>query len=44
MRVFGGDGEIGSQIVYRDEDHLTATFSRSLAEVLNQRLNASLHP
>jgi len=30
--------EVGGQIIYRDADHLTASFSRSLAAVLFQRL------
>ncbi len=34
---------IGGMIVYRDRDHLTATFSRSLAGVLFQRLKDSFH-
>ena len=34
--------EIGGVIVYRDRDHLTATYNRSLAQVLAQRLIASL--
>jgi peptidoglycan/LPS O-acetylase OafA/YrhL len=35
--------ELGGMIVYRDGDHLTATFDRSLAGVLYERLNDSLH-
>ena len=34
--------EVGGVVVYRDEDHLTATFNRSLAPTLNARLNKSL--
>jgi peptidoglycan/LPS O-acetylase OafA/YrhL len=33
--------EAGGQIIYRDADHLTASFSRSLATVLLQRLRDS---
>jgi peptidoglycan/LPS O-acetylase OafA/YrhL len=33
--------EAGGQIIYRDGDHLTASYSRSLAAVLLQRLQAS---
>jgi hypothetical protein len=33
--------EAGGQIIYRDEDHLTASYSRSLADVLFQRLMES---
>jgi peptidoglycan/LPS O-acetylase OafA/YrhL len=33
--------EVGGQLVYRDADHLTASFSRSLAAVLFQRLRDS---
>jgi hypothetical protein len=33
--------ESGGQIMYRDADHLTASYSRSLATVLFQRLNES---
>lgn len=33
--------EVGGQIIYRDYDHLTATYSRSLAGVLFQRLRNS---
>jgi peptidoglycan/LPS O-acetylase OafA/YrhL len=33
--------EAGGQIIYRDEDHLTASFSRRLADVLLQRLRES---
>ncbi len=31
--------EIGGMIVYRDEDHMTASFSRSLSGLLFQRLS-----
>jgi hypothetical protein len=34
--------ELGGMIVYRDGDHLTATFDRSLAGVLFEQLNDSL--
>lgn len=34
--------QVGDTIVYRDGDHLTATFNRSLAGVLEQRLIGSL--
>lgn len=33
--------EIGGQVIYRDGDHLTASYSRSLAAVLFQRLRDS---
>ena len=33
--------EAGGQVIYRDADHLTASFSRSLAAVLFQRLKDS---
>ena len=33
--------EVGGQVIYRDGDHLTASFSRSLAAVLFQRLRDS---
>jgi hypothetical protein len=33
--------EVGGQVIYRDGDHLTASFSRSLAGVLFQRLRDS---
>jgi hypothetical protein len=33
--------EVGGQVIYRDADHLTASFSRSLAAVLFQRLRGS---
>lgn len=33
--------EVGGQIVYRDEDHLTASFTRTLGAVLFQRLRDS---
>ncbi len=36
--------DIGGTILYRDMDHLTATYSRSLAGLLFQRLNDSLRP
>jgi peptidoglycan/LPS O-acetylase OafA/YrhL len=35
--------EAGGQIIYRDGDHLTASYSRSLAAVLFQRLRDSEH-
>jgi peptidoglycan/LPS O-acetylase OafA/YrhL len=35
--------EIGGMIVYRDNDHLTATFSRSLAGALFEQLEDSRH-
>jgi peptidoglycan/LPS O-acetylase OafA/YrhL len=35
--------EIGGVIVYRDNDHLTASFNRSLAPALFARLSASLN-
>jgi len=35
------DLEVGGQVVYRDGDHLTAGYSRSLAAVLFQRLRGS---
>jgi peptidoglycan/LPS O-acetylase OafA/YrhL len=35
--------QIAGTVVYRDNDHLTATFSRSLAGVLSQRLADSIH-
>jgi peptidoglycan/LPS O-acetylase OafA/YrhL len=35
---------IGSTLVYSDEHHLTATFSRTLAPALQQRLAAYLEP
>jgi hypothetical protein len=34
--------EIGGMVVYRDNDHLTATFDRSLADLLFRRLDDSL--
>jgi peptidoglycan/LPS O-acetylase OafA/YrhL len=34
--------EVGGQVIYRDADHLTASFSRSLAAVLFQRLRGSV--
>ncbi len=33
--------EVGGQLIYRDADHLTASFSRSMADVLFQRLSNS---
>jgi hypothetical protein len=33
--------EVSGQVIYRDGDHLTASFSRSLATVLFQRLRDS---
>jgi hypothetical protein len=33
--------EVGGQVIYRDADHLTASFSRSLSAVLFQRLKES---
>ena len=33
--------EVSGQVIYRDDDHLTASFSRSLAAVLFQRLRDS---
>jgi hypothetical protein len=36
------DLEIGGMIVYRDMDHLTATYNRSLSGLLLQRINDSL--
>jgi SGNH domain (fused to AT3 domains) len=35
--------EAGGQVIYRDGDHLTASYSRSLAAVLFQRLRDSEH-
>lgn len=35
--------QAGDTIIYRDGDHLTATFNRSLTGVLEQRLIGSLH-
>jgi peptidoglycan/LPS O-acetylase OafA/YrhL len=35
--------EVGGQVIYRDADHLTASFSRSLSTVLFQRLRESEH-
>jgi hypothetical protein len=32
----------GGAIVFRDDDHLTATFSRSVAPILADRLHAAL--
>jgi hypothetical protein len=34
-------GVIGDALVYRDNDHLTATFSRTLAPWLDRELNRS---
>lgn len=34
--------EVGGTVVYRDMDHLTATYNRSLAGLLLQRINDSL--
>ncbi len=34
--------EIGGMVVYRDMDHLTATYNRSLSSLLLQRINGSL--
>lgn len=34
--------EIGGQIIYRDEDHLTASFSRTMGAVLLQRLQRTM--
>jgi SGNH domain (fused to AT3 domains) len=33
--------EAGGQVIYRDGDHLTASYSRSLAAVLFERLRDS---
>ena len=34
--------ERGGMVLYTDDDHLTATFSRSLGPVLGERLEAAL--
>lgn len=36
--------EVSGMVVYRDEDHMTATYNRSLTGILFQRLNNSLRP
>ena len=41
-RLNAGSLKSGGMVVYRDNDHLTATFDRSLADLLFQRLDDSL--